>query len=82
VLQSSRRTITEKDRLTGTQLKVAELVAQGLTSAEIGRRLYISRRTVEGHLAKIYTTLGVHSRVELALWLVEATGGRQASRTD
>jgi DNA-binding NarL/FixJ family response regulator len=73
LLKSRRRAATAKDQLTATQLKVAELVAKGLTSAEIGRQLYISRRTVEGHLAKIYASLGVHSRVELALWFVEGT---------
>jgi DNA-binding CsgD family transcriptional regulator len=56
------------DRLTPAQRKVAALVADGLTSAEIGRRLFISPRTVEGHLARMYTALGVHSRVELAMW--------------
>jgi DNA-binding CsgD family transcriptional regulator len=65
------RAYTDVHRLTPAQRKVAELVAEGLTSAEIGRRLFISRRTVEGHLARIYTTLGVHSRVELALWLTD-----------
>jgi DNA-binding CsgD family transcriptional regulator len=65
------RAYTDVHRLTPAQRKVAELVAEGLTSAEIGQRLFISRRTVEGHLARIYTTLGVHSRVELALWLTD-----------
>jgi DNA-binding CsgD family transcriptional regulator len=63
------RAQTDVHRLTPAQRNVAELVTEGLTSAEIGRRLFISRRTVEGHLSKIYTTLGVHSRVELAMWL-------------
>jgi DNA-binding CsgD family transcriptional regulator len=62
-------------RLTPAQLKVAALVAEGLTSAEIGRRLFISRRTVEGHLARIYTALGGHSRVELAMRFAGASAG-------
>ena len=64
-------------RLTPAQLKVAALVAEGLTSAEIGRRLFISRRTVEGHLARIYTALGVHSRVELAVKIASVGKDRE-----
>lgn len=44
------------------------LVAQGLTSRDIAARLYISRRTVETHLAKIMTVLNVRTRVEIAMW--------------
>ena len=42
------------------------LAAQGLASKEIGERLYISRRTAENHLAKVYEKLGVRNRAELA----------------
>jgi DNA-binding CsgD family transcriptional regulator/tetratricopeptide (TPR) repeat protein len=73
-LPGSGRSPEEQPRLTAAQLKVASLVAEGLTSAEIGRRLFISRRTVEGHLARIYTALGVHSRVELAMRFATGPG--------
>ena len=75
--RGSGRPPGDPQRLTAAQLKVAALVAEGLTSAEIGRRLFISRRTVEGHLARIYTTLGVHSRVELAMRLAASAGRRE-----
>ena len=39
---------------------------QGLTSAEVGQRLYLSPRTVDWHLSSIYTKLGVRSRTEAA----------------
>jgi DNA-binding CsgD family transcriptional regulator len=42
------------------------LAAQGLASKEIGERLFISRRTAENHLAKVYDKLGVRTRSELA----------------
>ncbi|HEX4721415.1 MAG TPA: LuxR C-terminal-related transcriptional regulator [Pseudonocardiaceae bacterium] len=54
--------------LTRRQRDVAALVAQGMTSRDIAARLYISRRTVETHLAKIMTVLNVRTRVEVATW--------------
>jgi DNA-binding CsgD family transcriptional regulator/uncharacterized protein HemY len=50
--------------LTVREVEVLRLVAQGLTDAEVAARLYVSRRTVGGHLTSIYTKLGVSSRVE------------------
>jgi len=58
----------ESPPLTRRQREVAELVAQGMTSRDIAARLYISRRTVETHLAKIMTVLNVRTRVEVATW--------------
>lgn len=52
--------------LTRREREIAVLAAQGLASKEIGDRLYISRRTAENHLAKVYDKLGVRTRVELA----------------
>jgi DNA-binding NarL/FixJ family response regulator len=48
--------------LTARELDVLRLVARGLTNAEIGTRLYISRRTVEQHLCSLYNKLGVSTR--------------------
>ena len=52
--------------LTRREREIAVLAAQGLASKEIGDRLYISRRTAENHLAKVYDKLGVRTRIELA----------------
>jgi len=54
--------------LTPTEREVVPLVAGGLTNAETAARLFISRRTVDTHLAHIYRKLGIHSRDELARW--------------
>jgi DNA-binding CsgD family transcriptional regulator len=51
--------------LTPVERRVAELVAAGRSNKEIAGALYLSTRTVEGHLSRVYGKLGVHSRVEL-----------------
>jgi len=45
---------------------VAELVATGRTNREVARALYITPRTVEGTLSRVYSKLGLRSRAELA----------------
>jgi DNA-binding NarL/FixJ family response regulator len=52
--------------LTATEERVADLVAQGLTNKAVAEELYVSDRTVEGHLSRIYAKLGIRSRAELA----------------
>jgi DNA-binding CsgD family transcriptional regulator len=52
--------------LTPTELTVADLVADGLSNPQIGERLFISRRTVQAHLAHVFAKLGISSRVQLA----------------
>jgi DNA-binding CsgD family transcriptional regulator len=46
--------------------RVVELVAAGHTYREIGERLFISRRTVETHVAHVFTKLNLKSKTELA----------------
>jgi DNA-binding CsgD family transcriptional regulator len=52
--------------LTETERRIAELVASGLTNREVAARLFVTVRTVEGNLTRIYAKLGVRSRTELA----------------
>jgi DNA-binding CsgD family transcriptional regulator len=52
--------------LTPTEGRVAELVAEGLQTKQVAAALFVSPKTVEGHLTNIYAKLGVHSRTELA----------------
>src|SRR5262249_23905387 len=51
---------------TPAEVRVAESVKDGLSNAEIGRRLLCSARTVQAHLTHIYAKLGISSRTELA----------------
>jgi DNA-binding CsgD family transcriptional regulator len=54
------------DSLTPTELQVAELVGQGLTSPQIAARPYLSPHTVQTHISHSLRKLGLSSRVELA----------------
>jgi len=57
--------------LSPRELEVLQLVAQGLTDAEVGDRLFISPRTVGRHLQSIYNKLGVGSRTAAAAYAFE-----------
>jgi DNA-binding CsgD family transcriptional regulator len=54
------------DSLTPTELRVVELVTEGLTNPQIGERMFISRGTVKAHLSHIFAKLGIGTRAELA----------------
>jgi DNA-binding CsgD family transcriptional regulator len=60
--------------LTPAERRVAELVAEGLATKEVAARLFVSPRTVDGHLAHIYAKLGVRSRTDLAHRLTRNPG--------
>lgn len=59
-----------KPQLTGREIEVLELVAQGNTSREIGAALFISENTVKNHIRNILDKLGLHSRNEAVLYAV------------
>jgi DNA-binding CsgD family transcriptional regulator len=58
------------DLLTRREREVAELVAEGLTNAQIAERLIVSIRTVTSHLDHAYTKLGIGSRAALTAYVV------------
>jgi DNA-binding CsgD family transcriptional regulator len=57
--------------LTESERRVAELAAEGLTNSEVAARLFVSRRTVEANLARVYRKLGIRSRAQLAIALID-----------
>jgi DNA-binding CsgD family transcriptional regulator len=60
-----KRSVETAGGLTPQETQVAELAREALSNAEIGARLFISPRTVEYHLGKVFTKLGINSRIQL-----------------
>ncbi|MEY3828093.1 MAG: hypothetical protein RLZZ148_2920 [Cyanobacteriota bacterium] len=77
---SNRSTLEESTRiqvpgnveLTPTELKVVQLVAQGMANREIAEKLNVSQRTIESHVSNMLNKTNFHNRTELARWAIES----------
>jgi DNA-binding NarL/FixJ family response regulator len=67
-----RRLATFRE-LTAQEAQVARLASEGLTNQEIGSRLFISARTVQYHLSKVFTKMNLTSRNQLSRALASRT---------
>ncbi len=71
VLAFLREPPSQGPRLTGRELEVAQLIADGLTNHAIARRLSVAPRTAEAHAENIRRKLQVRSRAQIATWVTE-----------
>jgi DNA-binding CsgD family transcriptional regulator len=60
------RVLSGLDSLTASERRVADLAREGMTNREIAQALFVTARTVEGHLTQAFRKLDVSSRDELA----------------
>ena len=60
-----RRSFVERDALTPSEQRVAEMAAGGMSNRDIAQALFVTEKTVETHLGRAYLKLGVRSRRQL-----------------
>ena len=60
-----RDPIESRSTLTASELRVARMAAEGMTNREIAQALFLTEKTIEVHLTRVYRKLEIHSRSQL-----------------
>lgn len=81
-LRRARPRPRHDDSLTAAETRVAALVAAGNTNREVAARLFTTVATVEAHLTRIYSKLGIRSRTELARRVSDGSLGLDVRASD
>jgi ATP/maltotriose-dependent transcriptional regulator MalT len=74
-----REPVGDPDELTAQEVRVAVAVARGATNREVAGELFLSPKTIEFHLSRVYRKLGISSRTELAGLVAEGELGERAA---
>jgi DNA-binding CsgD family transcriptional regulator len=75
-----KRDPTAAERLTPQEFQIAMLVAEGLTNRDVGARMFLSPKTVEFHLSRVFRKLDVRARGELIRLFAGGTGAEAPQR--
>jgi len=81
-LARDERPQNDADALTPREREVLELVADGSTNREVAAALFLSPKTVEANLGRIYRKLGITTRAELGAWLARTPGEQRSPDPD
>jgi DNA-binding NarL/FixJ family response regulator len=73
LLASGERTVETREDLTAQATQIARQAGEGFSNPEIGARLFIRPKTVEHHLRKVFSKLGITSRTHLDRALPQPT---------
>ncbi len=76
-----REPVADPDELSAQEVRVAMAVAEGATNKQVAAGLFLSPKTIDFHLGRVYRKLGIHSRTELAALVARALSATRPTST-